>query len=80
MLSPAEIAQQQTLLATYRGTLASYIHRLALLSTAHAPPEITHGIAEARAKIARIKAILRAQGGEAPDHPDDTSDEKEEVH
>jgi TIR domain/Pentapeptide repeats (8 copies) len=71
VLSPAEIAQQQTLLATHRGTLANYIQRLALLGTAHAPPEITHGIVEARANIARVKAILRAGGVNIADHPDD---------
>jgi hypothetical protein len=72
VLSPADIAQQQTLLAAHRGTLTNYIQRLALLSRAHAPPEITHGIAEARANITRIKDILRMSGVSVADHPDDT--------
>jgi hypothetical protein len=67
-----DIAQQQVYLTTHRRTLASYLQRLALLTTAHAPPEITHGIIEARANIARVKAILRASGVQVPDHPDDT--------
>jgi hypothetical protein len=75
VLSPAEIAQQQTLLATHRRTLASYLQRLGILTTAHAPPEITHGIAEARANIARVKAILRTSGVNDKDHPDDIADE-----
>jgi uncharacterized protein YjbI with pentapeptide repeats len=70
-LSREEIAQQQTLLAIHRRTLAHELQRLALLTTAHAPPEIIHGIAEARANIARIKVILRASGVEVADHPDD---------
>jgi hypothetical protein len=71
-LSAEEIGQQQAYLTTHRRTLASYLQRLALLTTAHAPPEITHGIAEARANIARVKAILRTSGVEVMDRPDDT--------
>jgi hypothetical protein len=33
---------------------------------------MTHGIAEARANIARVKAMLRVSGVKTPDHPDDT--------
>jgi uncharacterized protein YjbI with pentapeptide repeats len=73
-LSQEDIAQQQALLANYRRTLASYIQRLSMLSTAHAPPELTHGVAEARRKIARVKGILRASGVQIHDHPDDTDD------
>jgi len=42
-----------------------------MLSTAYAPPGLAHGIAEARANIARVKGILRASGVEVADHPDD---------
>jgi hypothetical protein len=73
-LSAAEITQQQKLLTIHRRTLASYIERLGILTTAHAPPEIPHGIAEARANIARVKGILRASEVTVGDHPDDTSD------
>jgi hypothetical protein len=73
-LSPEEIAQQQAYLSTHRRTLASYLQRLGILTTAHAPPEITHGIDEARANIARVKAILRASGAQVADHPDDAAD------
>jgi hypothetical protein len=71
-LSQEEIARQHTSLTLHRGTLASYLHRRAILGAAHATPEVTHGIAEARANIARVKAILRASGVEVADHPDDT--------
>jgi uncharacterized protein YjbI with pentapeptide repeats len=74
VLSPADISGQQAYLATHRRTLASYLQRLSILTTAHAPPEITHGIDEARASIARVKAILRASGVKVPDHPDDAAD------
>lgn len=72
-LSAEEIAGQQTLLATHRRTLAHELQRLAMLTTAHAPPGIAHGIDEARANIARVKAILRKSGVSVADHPDDTA-------
>jgi hypothetical protein len=74
MLSAEDISGQQKLLATHRRTLASYLQRLSILTTAHAPPEIDHGIDEARANIAHVKAILRASGMKVADHPDDTAD------
>jgi uncharacterized protein YjbI with pentapeptide repeats len=69
-----DIARQQKLLATHRRTLAHYIDQLAIVGAAHARPEITHGIAEARANIARVKDILRTSGVAVADHPDDTAD------
>jgi hypothetical protein len=73
-LSAEEISGQQKLLATHRRTLAHELQRLSILTTAHAPPEITHGIDEARASIARVKGILRASGVQVQDHPDDVAD------
>jgi nucleoside phosphorylase len=69
--SQEEIEQQRTLLETHRRTLASYLVRLARLGSAHAPPEIDHGIREARDNIRRCKAILRGWGVLVADHPDD---------
>jgi hypothetical protein len=74
MLSEEELDQQQTVLAAHRRTLAAELARLALVGAAHAPPEVTNGIAESREHIARVKAILRASGVAVADHPDDTSD------
>jgi uncharacterized protein YjbI with pentapeptide repeats len=74
VLSQEDIAGQQTLLATHRRTLAHYLQRLGILTTAHAPPELAHGIEEARTNIARVKGILRASGVQVADHPDDTDD------
>jgi hypothetical protein len=73
-LRPAEMIQQRGYLATHRRMLASYLQRLGILTTAHAPPELAHGIALARANIARVKAILRASGAQVADHPDDVAD------
>lgn len=71
MARQEDIDQQQVLLATHRRTQAVYLRRLASLSAAHAPPEVFHGIAEARAGIARCKATLRSWGVVVDDHPDD---------
>ena len=59
-------------LATQRRRLAAYLRRLALSDAADASPKVANGIAETRAKIARVKAILHANGGEVTDHPNDT--------
>jgi nucleoside phosphorylase len=66
-----DIDTQQTLLNTHRRTLASYLLRLAQLGSAHAPPEIDHGIREARANIRDCKAILHGWGVPIEDHPND---------
>jgi hypothetical protein len=66
-----QIAQQQERLAAHRRTLAHYLQRQAILGAAHLPPEVTHGIVDARDEIRRIKHILRRWGLEAEDHPDD---------
>ncbi|WP_165360974.1 CHAT domain-containing protein [Candidatus Chloroploca sp. Khr17] len=66
------IAAQRTLLEAHRATLGHYLHQLALTGSAHARPEVSHGIAEARAGIARAKTALAALGAPADDHPEDT--------
>lgn len=70
-LTSEHLDQQQQLLARHRGTLVSYLERRAILGKAHATPEITHGISDARKEIARIKNFLREKGVEVEDHPDD---------
>jgi ribosomal protein L29 len=70
-LTSEHLSQQQQLLARHRGTLLSYLERRAILGKAHATPEITHGISDARKEIARIKNFLREKGVEVEDHPDD---------
>jgi hypothetical protein len=66
-----DIDEQSELLDLHRQTLTSYLKRLARLGSAHAPPEIDHGIREARDGIRRVKATLRGWGVAAVDHPDD---------
>jgi hypothetical protein len=58
-------------LANQRRRLATYLRRVAVIDAAYAPPKLVASIAETRAKIARLKAIVRAYGGEVEDHPDD---------
>jgi hypothetical protein len=70
-LSEEEIGQQRALLTAHRRRLAGQLHRLALVGKAHAVPELTLDIAEARAEIARVKKIMRTSGGKVADHPDD---------
>jgi len=69
--SQEAIDQQRELLDTHRRTLANYLRRLAQIGSAHAPPEIDHGIRETRAGIKRCKATLRDWGVLVADHPDD---------
>jgi outer membrane protein assembly factor BamB len=69
--SQEEIDQQRMLLMTYRRTLAHYLSQQATLGTAHIPPEVTHGIREARDNIRRIKGILDGWGVPVEDKPDD---------
>jgi hypothetical protein len=58
-------------LANQRRRLAIYLRRMAVIDAAHAPPKVVASIMETRAKIARVKAILRAYDREVEDHPDD---------
>ncbi|PDW03949.1 CHAT domain-containing protein [Candidatus Viridilinea mediisalina] len=66
------ITTQRQRLETHRATLAHYLNQLAITGSAHARPEVTHGIRDARAGIARAKAALAALGAPAEHHPDDT--------
>jgi hypothetical protein len=67
------IAQQQELLAPHRRTLAHLLRQQAAFSAGHVPAHIAHGIAEARAGIARCTATLCTWGVEVADHPDDVA-------
>jgi tetratricopeptide (TPR) repeat protein len=71
MSSQEDITHQQTMLHTHRQTLAIYLGQIAKLGSAYAPPGLFHGIAETRAEIRRIKALLRDEGAEVGEHPDD---------
>ncbi|MDQ2995510.1 MAG: hypothetical protein M3R61_00420 [Chloroflexota bacterium] len=70
-VSQEDIDEQQELVTAHRRTLAVYLRRLAKLGDAHAPPEISHGIREARNGIRHVKATLRGWGVASGDHPDD---------
>ncbi len=65
------VSHQQRLLAIHRRTLAILLEQQAVHTSAYVPPSVVHGIAEARAQIARIKAALRGWGLPAEDGPDD---------
>lgn len=71
MPTQEDIDQQRGLLDTYRRTLAHYLHRKSIIGEAYLPPEVTHGIREARDNIRRVKQILRTWGVVVTDHPDD---------
>lgn len=71
MASNEEIEQQLALLTMYRRTLSLYLQQRAKLGSAFMPPGVAHGIAEARADIARVKGILRGWGVTVDNHPDD---------
>ena len=72
MLDPDTITEQLTLLAAHRRTLAHLVQQAAQYGgEVFAPPQTANGIAEARANIARIKAVLRAGGVAVEDEPSD---------
>lgn len=58
-------------LELHRRTLSHYLQQLAITGSAHARPEVAHGIAEARGEIRRLKGALRGIGVAVTDHPDD---------
>lgn len=66
------VTTQRQRLAQHRETLAHYLNQLAMTGAAHARPEVTAGIREARASIARAQAALAALGEPAEALPDDT--------
>jgi eukaryotic-like serine/threonine-protein kinase len=71
-LDPEARSQQLTLLATHRRTLAHLVAQAAQYGgEVFAPPSTANGIAEARANIGRIKAILRKNGVQVEDAPND---------
>lgn len=71
MPSQEHIESEQKILEAYRQTFASYRHRLALTGIAHAPPEVTSGLAEARLGVQNTKANLRLMGVKVEDLPGD---------
>jgi hypothetical protein len=70
-VSAIDINAQQELLEAHRRTLAIYLKRLARLGEVHAPPEVFHGIRDARREIGRVKQTLRGEGVTIEDQPDD---------
>ncbi|MBK9711493.1 MAG: hypothetical protein IPO81_09230 [Kouleothrix sp.] len=72
MPSQEDIANQQSLLQTYRRNLATYLEQQAAQGgPAFTSPGVIGGIYEARQEIARIKQILSGWGVPADDHPND---------
>jgi tetratricopeptide (TPR) repeat protein len=71
-LDQEAITQQLTFLATHRRTLAHLLQQAAQYGgEVFAPPQTANGIAEARQQIRRIKAILRKNGVQLDDVPND---------
>lgn len=66
-----DIDNQWQRLAAHRATLAHYLRQRAQLGTAHEPPGVANGIAEACAAIQGVKVTLRGWGQAVEDHPDD---------
>jgi len=66
-----DIAAQQELLATYRRTLHHFLKQRALAGEMLIPPNVTHGIDEARRNIRQIKSNLRSWGVPVDDLPID---------
>lgn len=73
-MSYKNIEEQEERLATNRSTLAHYLRQRDIAGIANTRPEVTHGIAEARKQIKRIKQTLRSWGETVDDHPDDEDD------
>lgn len=71
MPSADDIKHQQTLLATYRRTLAILLEQRAVHGVAYAPPVMISGIIEARGQIARLKNVLRGWSVAMDDDPND---------
>jgi hypothetical protein len=71
MLDQEAIEQQRQILVVHRRTLAHLLTQQATLTSAYTPPGVMQGIEEARENIRRIKAVLRINGLQVNDHPDD---------
>ena len=65
------IAQQTQRLSLHRRTLAQLLNQEAQLGLVHVPAGVRISINEARAEIARLKAVLRGWGVPVDDAPDD---------
>jgi hypothetical protein len=70
-----EIDDLQQLLAANRQRLMILLKQVAKQGEAHAQPGQISGIVEARAEIARLKQVLRTEGVEAADAPNDSAPE-----
>ncbi|MCS6883038.1 MAG: CHAT domain-containing protein [Oscillochloridaceae bacterium] len=58
-------------LEQHRATVGHYLGQLAITGSAHARPEVTYGLREARDAIRRLKGALRGMGVVVEDYPDD---------
>ncbi len=74
MPTPSDIRSQRERLATNRATLQHYLNQRNISGPANVRPEVTHGIADARGQIRRIKATLRQWAEQVEDQPDDEDD------
>src|SRR4051812_44609449 len=75
MASLEEVEEQRKILQSHRRTLQHYLNQQALLGSGFSPPAVTHGIAESRMQIQRLKTLLRSWNIEEPTHPDDEEPE-----
>lgn len=66
-----DLRAQCELLGAHRRTLWVLLTQQALHGSAHVPPAVATGIAEARSSIGTIKASIRAAGYRVSDHPFD---------
>lgn len=71
MADRSDIELQYALLASHRRTLAYLLVEQSKFGVGYVPPQIWHGIDEARAAIQKIKVILRAWGDQIDDLPSD---------
>lgn len=72
MLDQETVSQQLKLLATYRQTLAHLVQQAAQYGgEPFALPQTANSLAEARIQIARIKKLLRENGVQVEDGPND---------
>jgi hypothetical protein len=76
------IEQQRHLLASWRKILALCLNLQHDLGADLAPAQAAVGIVEARAEIARLKGMLRGQGEQVADDPDELAigDSGEALH
>lgn len=70
------IVGQQRILQAYRRRLVDLLEQQAMLGETNVPPGITSGITTARARIRRVKTILRGWNVVVEDWPDDEEEER----